>query len=39
MEWLILVLAVLAGFFLIEKYKPEWIEKAKAKVKSILPKK
>jgi len=35
MEWLILVLAVLAGYFLIEKYKPEWIEKAK----SFLPKK
>ena len=38
MEWLILVLAVLAGFFLIEKYKPEWIEKAKSKVKSLIKK-
>ena len=38
MEWLILVLAVLAGFFLIEKYKPEWIDQAKSKVKSLIKK-
>ena len=38
MEWLILVLAVLAGYFLIEKYKPEWIEKAKSKLKSLIKK-
>lgn len=30
MEWLILVLGILAGFFLIERWKPEWIEKAKS---------
>jgi hypothetical protein len=33
MEWLILVLGILAGFFLIERWKPEWIEKAKKKIK------
>ena len=38
MEWLILVLAVLAGFFLIEKYKPEWIVQAKSKLKSLIKK-
>ena len=38
MEWLIFILAVLAGFFLIEKYKPEWIEKTKSKVKSLIKK-
>ena len=29
MEWLIFVLGILAGLFLIERWKPEWIEKAK----------
>lgn len=38
MEWLILVLAVLAGFFLIEKYKPKWIVQAKSKLKSLIKK-
>ena len=33
MEWLILILAIFAGYFLIEKWKPEWIEKAKKKIK------
>jgi len=38
MEWLILVLVVLAGYFLIEKYKPEWIEKVKSLVKKVINK-
>ena len=38
MEWLIFILAVLAGFFLIEKYKPEWIEKAKSLIKKLINK-
>ena len=38
MEWLILALAIFAGYFLIEKWKPEWIEKAKSKLKSLIKK-
>ena len=38
MEWLIFILAVLAGFFLIEKYKPEWIVQVKSKLKSLIKK-
>ena len=38
MEWLILILTVLAGYFLIEKYKPEWIAQAKSKLKSLIKK-
>ena len=35
MEWLILILGILAAGILIQRWKPEWIEK----VKSFLPKK
>jgi len=38
MEWLILILAILAGFFLIERWKPEWIVQAKSKIKSLIKK-
>jgi len=38
MECLILILAILASYFLLEKWKPEWIEKAKSKLKSLIKK-
>jgi hypothetical protein len=38
MEWFILILAILAGFFLIERWKPEWIDQAKSKLKSLIKK-
>jgi hypothetical protein len=38
MEWLIFILAILAGFFLIERWKPEWIVQAKSKLKSLIKK-
>ena len=38
MEWLIFILAILAGFVLIQRWKPEWIEQAKSKIKSLIKK-
>jgi hypothetical protein len=38
MEWLILILAILASYFLLEKWKPEWIDQAKSKLKSLIKK-
>ena len=38
MEWLILVLGILATGILINQWKPEWIEKAKSKLKSLIKK-
>jgi len=33
MEWLILILGILAAGILIQRWKPEWIEKAKSLIK------
>jgi len=38
MEWLILIFGILAAGILIQRWKPEWIEKAKSKLKSLIKK-
>jgi len=38
MEWLIFILAILAGFVLIQRWKPEWIVQTKSKLKSLIKK-
>lgn len=38
MEWLILILGIIAVGILVNQWKPEWIEKAKSKLKSLIKK-
>lgn len=33
MEWLIILLGIIAVGILVKQWKPEWIEKAKKKIK------
>ena len=38
MEWLIVIFGILAAGVLIHQWKPEWIEKVKSKIKSLIKK-
>ena len=38
MECLILILAILASYFLLEKWKPEWIQKVRNFIKKPINK-